>query len=96
MFACKVYKGKAIPLQAWTGLESSRRLRLPYSKTIGLWRWQGCQPYAPAVFIPRKYSWHSFLLEAVSTPGPYCGRKDYVNEKFQWHIRESNPQPSGL
>jgi hypothetical protein len=28
-------KGKGIPLQAWTGLESSRRLRLPDFKTIG-------------------------------------------------------------
>jgi hypothetical protein len=27
-------KGKAIPLQAWTGPEGSRRLRLPYFKTI--------------------------------------------------------------
>ena len=26
-------KGKAIPLQAWTGLEGSRRLRLPDFKT---------------------------------------------------------------
>jgi len=32
---CKKKKGKAIPLQAWTGPESSRRLRLPYFKTIG-------------------------------------------------------------
>jgi len=32
---------------------------------------------------PRKYSWFSFLLEAESTPGPQCGWKDYVNEKFQ-------------
>jgi len=23
---------------------------------------------------PRKYSWYPFLLEAESTPGPYCGR----------------------
>ena len=30
---------------------------------------------------PRKYSWYSFLLEAESTAGPQCGRKDYVNEK---------------
>jgi len=30
----------------------------------------------------RKYSWYSFLLEAESNPGP-CGRKDFVNEKFQ-------------
>jgi hypothetical protein len=27
-------------------------------------------------------SWYSFLLEDDSTPGPQCGRKDYVNEKF--------------
>jgi hypothetical protein len=27
-------KGKAIPLQAWTGPEGSRRLRLPDFKTI--------------------------------------------------------------
>jgi hypothetical protein len=32
---------------------------------------------------PRKYYSYSFLLEAESTPGPYCGRKDCVNEKFQ-------------
>jgi hypothetical protein len=28
-------RGKAIPLQAWTGPEDSRRLRLPDFKTIG-------------------------------------------------------------
>ena len=28
-------KGKAIPLQAWTDLEVSRRLRLPDFMTIG-------------------------------------------------------------
>jgi len=28
-------KGKAVPLQAWTGPEGSRRLRLPDFKTIG-------------------------------------------------------------
>jgi hypothetical protein len=28
-------KGKAIPLQAWTGPEGSRRLRFPDFKTIG-------------------------------------------------------------
>jgi hypothetical protein len=29
-------KSKAIPLQAWTGLEGSRRLRFPDFKTIGI------------------------------------------------------------
>jgi hypothetical protein len=28
-------KGKAIPLQPWTGPEDSRRLRLPDFKTVG-------------------------------------------------------------
>ena len=32
-------KGKAIPLQAWTGPEGSRTLRFPDFKTIGTWRW---------------------------------------------------------
>jgi len=31
---------------------------------------EGCQPYAPAAFTPRKLSWYSFLLEAESIPGP--------------------------
>ena len=47
-------KGKAIPLQAWTGPEGSRRLRFPDFKTVGTWRWQGCQPYAPAAFYPQE------------------------------------------
>jgi hypothetical protein len=28
-------KGRAIPVQAWTGPEGSNRLRLPHFKTIG-------------------------------------------------------------
>jgi hypothetical protein len=39
---------------------------------------------------------YSFLLEAESTLGPWCGWKDYVNEKFQWHHRESIPVPQPL
>jgi hypothetical protein len=81
---------KAISLQAWTGPEGCRRLRLPYFKIFDTWRWYGCQSYAPATFTPppqKKHSWYSFMLE--STPGP-CGQMDYVNEKSQWHYRESN------
>jgi hypothetical protein len=43
---------KAIPLQAWTGPEGSRRLSLPDFKTFGTGIWQGCQPYLPAAFTP--------------------------------------------
>jgi len=35
------------------------------------------------LFTPNQYPWYSFLLEAETTPGPQCVRKDYVNEKFQ-------------
>jgi len=31
-----ISKGKAIPLQSWTGVEGSRRLRLPHFNTIGI------------------------------------------------------------
>jgi hypothetical protein len=34
-FPIKRHKVKAIPLEAWTGPEGSRRLRLPDFKTIG-------------------------------------------------------------
>ena len=68
-------KGKAIPLQAWGGPEGSRRLR--HMKVVRLLAIRTGRLY------PRKYSWYLFLLEAESTTGPQCGRKDYVNEKFQ-------------
>ena len=35
----KRHKGKAIPLQAWTGPEGSRRSRLPDLKTFDIWIW---------------------------------------------------------
>jgi hypothetical protein len=40
-----------------------------------------CPTHRPPL-PPRKYSWRSFLLEAESTPGPQCGRNDYVKELF--------------
>ena len=63
-------KGKAVPLQAWTGPEGSQEVKFPRLRDDGTRMVVGCQPYAPAVFNPRKYSWYSFLLEAESTPGP--------------------------
>jgi hypothetical protein len=40
-----------IPLQAWTGPDGSKRLRIQDFKTVGTWRWLGCQPYALAAFL---------------------------------------------
>ena len=50
-------KGKAIPIQALR-VPGARGVR--YFQTIGTWRWQGCQPHAPAAFTPRRYPSHSF------------------------------------
>jgi hypothetical protein len=47
-----------------------QEVKVPRLRDNGPGWWQGCQPYAPAAFNPRKYFWYSFLLEAESTPGP--------------------------
>ena len=63
-------KGRAAPVQVWTGPEGSRRLRLPDLMIIDTRIWSSCQPYTPTEFTPRKYSWYSFLPEAEQTPMP--------------------------
>ena len=63
-------KGKAVPLQAWSGPEGSSNLWFPDfmtttqdgGKVVSLTH----QPPLP----PSKYTWYSFLLEAESVPGP--------------------------
>jgi hypothetical protein len=63
-------KGKAVPLQAWSGPEGSRKLRFPdYMTTVQDGGKVVSLRHRPPL-PPRKYSWYSFLLEAVSTPGP--------------------------
>ena len=62
--------GKAVPLQAWSVPEGSRKLMFPDfmtavqdgDKVVSLTH----RPPLP----PRKWSWYSFLLEAESTSGP--------------------------
>ena len=63
LYDYKKKKGKAVPLQAWSGPEGSRKLMFPDYMTTA-------QDGAPAAFTPRKYSRYSFLLKAESTPGP--------------------------
>ena len=63
-------KGRAIPLQAWTGPEGSRRLRLPDFLTTAHESDKVVSPTNRPPLPPRKYFWYSFLLETESTLGP--------------------------
>ena len=56
-------KGKTIAVEDWTGPEGSMRLR--HMKVVIL---SALRP--GRIYLPTKYSWYSFLLEAESTPGP--------------------------
>jgi len=80
-FTCK--KGKSVPLLAWSGPEVSRKLRFPDFMTMAQDGGKVVSLTHRPPLPPRKYSWYSYLLEAESTPGPQCDRKDYVNEKLQ-------------
>ena len=76
-------KGTAVPLQAWSGPEGSTKLRFPDFMTTAQDGGKVVSLTHRPPFPCRKYTWYSFLLEAESTPGPQCDRKDYVTEKFQ-------------
>jgi len=66
--------GQALRIPGGWGSHSSRLLACAGGKVVS--------PTHKPHLHPRKYFWYSILLEADSTPGPYCGQKDYVNEKF--------------
>jgi len=55
-------KGKADPLQAWTGPEGSRKLRFPDFVTTAQDGGKVVSLTHRPHFAPRKYSWYPFLL----------------------------------
>jgi hypothetical protein len=59
---------KAIPLQAWTGPDGSRKLRLPDSRQSAHEGVKVVSPTHRPPLPPRKYSTYRFLLEPESTP----------------------------
>jgi len=64
-------KGKAVPLQAWSGPDGSRKLRFPPDYvTLAQDSGKFVSLTHRPLFTPRKCSWYSFLLEAESTLGP--------------------------
>jgi len=63
-------KGIAVPLQAWSGPEGSRKLRFPDYMTTAQDGGKVVSLTHRLPLPPRKCSWYLFLLEAESTPGP--------------------------
>ena len=58
-------KGKAVPLQAWTGPEGSKKFRfLDFVITAQVVSFTHRPP------LPQEILWYSLLLQAESTPGP--------------------------
>ena len=95
-FQYHTVKGKAVPLQAWSGPEGSRKLRFPDFMTTA-------QDSGKIVSFT-----HRPPLPPGNAPGThFCQRLSppraivrsegfYVNEKFQWHQLGSNKRPSDL
>ena len=61
-------KGKAVPLQAWSGPEGSRILRFPDFMTTAQGGGKVVSLTHRPLFTPRNCSCYSFLLEIESTP----------------------------
>ena len=75
-----IYKGKAVPLQAQKDPEGFRKLWFPDFVTTAQDGGR-LSTLCTGCLYPRKCSWYSFLLEAESTPGPLCDRKDFISMK---------------
>jgi len=63
-------KGKAVPLQAWSGPEGSRKIRFPNFITTAQYDGKVVSLTHRPPLPPTKYTWYSSLLEAESTPEP--------------------------
>jgi len=91
-----VYKDKAVPLQAWTGPEGSRKLRFPDFMTTA-------QDGGKVVSLTHRSPYpQKMLLVLISVRvlvdlrAIVRSERFYFNEKFQLHQLGSHQPPSDL
>jgi hypothetical protein len=88
-----VRKGKTNTVQAWTGPEGSRNLRLPEFLDIRHMKVVRLSALRTGHFNPtKKYTWYSFLLEADST-GRIMSKKN-LNDTIGKLTRDLPAQPT--
>jgi len=80
--------GQTLRFPACWGSQISRQLAHECDKVVRTMH----RPPLPPRNIPGTH----FCRRLSRPPGPWCSRKDYGHEKFQWHSQELNPRPSGL
>jgi len=86
---------KAVPLQAWSGPEGSRKLRFPDFMTSQ----DGGKIVNLTHRPPLPQEMHLVLSSIRGWVDPRVivrSEASYINEKFQWHQLGSNQRPSDL
>jgi hypothetical protein len=77
-----------LKISSYHDIKKMKILRISRQSTL-----EGGKVFSPTHRAPLHPTWYSFLLEPESTPGPWCGRKYYVNEKFRWSHRAYSAVP---